>query len=182
MNALTNENLHGVEHFFEEFLEVAGLEDLVGVVGTARTIAVAIGLFFEDNVIAVNVFEDGRFVNIPPFEASARELGLGEISADALSLGQICPVQFGPGQIGSPKIGTREVLVRAFESDEQVTNTGILQVAGAQASAIELLDMMPANLDQNSGALTRISKIEVFKRGVGKGCLGQIGAAKSGAP
>ena len=93
IDSVTDKNLNRVEHFFEKFLEVTGLKDFVGVVGSALAVAIAIGLLFEENVIAVNVFENCCLVNVPRFEAGSGKMGSCKVNATTLSCREISAIE-----------------------------------------------------------------------------------------
>ncbi len=109
MNALADQDLHRVEHLFEELLEVAGLKHLVGIVGSSLAIAFSVRFGFEKHVLTVDVLENGRVINVPRLQAGSGEVRPGEISADTLRIGQIRSMQFRSLQRCTIKISPLEV-------------------------------------------------------------------------
>jgi hypothetical protein len=60
-------------------------------------------------------------------------------------------------------------LFNAVEGGEEGANPVVLQDAGAEAGAIELLGMVPANAGEDGGMMAEIGKVSAFEAGIGKG-------------
>jgi hypothetical protein len=95
IDAIANQNLHRIQHFFEQLLEVAGGKVFIRIVGAAFPVATGIGLLFQEDIQTIDILQNRCFVNVPGFEAGSGEVGSREVSVDALGFGEVGSVEFG---------------------------------------------------------------------------------------